>query len=96
LDLEIGKLCNRLKGKNLKLELDTQAREFLIQKGYDPTYGARPMRRAVEQFLEDPLAEELIKGKIHANDLVQVKLEQDKLVFSQNSSTGAALSGTSK
>src|SRR5207249_6894876 len=65
LDLEIGKVMQRLKGKKLELVLDEKAKDFLVEKGYDPTYGARPMRRAVERFLEDPLAEELLKGSLH-------------------------------
>ena len=51
-------MSQRLKGRQLQLTLDDAAKEFLLEKGYDPTYGARPMRRAVERNLEDPLAEE--------------------------------------
>jgi ATP-dependent Clp protease ATP-binding subunit ClpC len=92
LDLEINKLTDRLKARKLHLELDDTAREFLVQKGYDPAYGARPMRRAVEQFLEDPLAEELLKGLLHPNDPVQVTLAKDKLIFTQKAATDGALS----
>ncbi len=53
----------------------------MIEKGYDPTYGARPMRRAVERYLEDPLAEELLRGNVKAGDMVQVTVENGKLVF---------------
>src|SRR5258705_2516901 len=59
-DLEVAKVIQRIKAKDIKVHLDTTAVEFLIDKGYDPTYGARPMRRAVEKYLEDPLAEEFI------------------------------------
>ncbi len=59
-DLEVAKVKTRVKAKEVEIELDTAAHEFLIEKGYDPTYGARPMRRAVERYLEDPLAEELL------------------------------------
>ena len=59
----------------------TEAKEFLIEKGYDPTYGARPMRRAVERYLEDPLAEEMLRGNVKAGDIVQVTVENEKLVF---------------
>ena len=55
----------RLRNKNIQLELDEKAKDFLVEKGYDPQYGARPMRRAVERFLEDPLAEEILKGNLH-------------------------------
>jgi ATP-dependent Clp protease ATP-binding subunit ClpC len=83
LGLEIKKVMLRLKGKNLTLELDDKAKEFLVEKGYDPQYGARPMRRSVERYLEDPLAEELLKGSLHDNEPVQVTLQEGKLVFSQ-------------
>ena len=83
----------RLKAKNLRLTLDEKANDFLIEKGYDPIYGARPMRRAVEQYLEDPLAEEVLKGKLAPNSIVRVTLENDKLVFTPHAiETGAVSS----
>ena len=83
LDLEIAKVMVRLKGKQLQLTLDPAAREFLVEKGYDPTFGARPMRRAVERFLEDPLAEEILKGNLHPNEPVTATVEEGKLAFKQ-------------
>ena len=68
LDLEVNKVLERLRHKNLKLELDAKAKDFLVEKGYDPQYGARPMRRSVERFLEDPLAEEILKGSLHEGE----------------------------
>ena len=65
LDLEINKVMGRLKTRNIVLKLDEKAKDFLVTKGYDPAYGARPMRRSVERFLEDPLAEEILKGAFH-------------------------------
>jgi len=84
LDLEVAKVTERLKTKNIALTLDDKARDFLVEKGYDPNYGARPMRRSVSRFLEDPLAEEILKGALHENDPIQVTLENNKLVFIQN------------
>src|SRR5260221_6048787 len=63
-DLEVSKVVARLKAKSIHIELDQPAHELLIEKGYDPAYGARPMRRAVERYLEDPMAEELLRGAI--------------------------------
>jgi ATP-dependent Clp protease ATP-binding subunit ClpC len=79
-----------LRHKNIKLELDAKAKDLLVEKGYDPQYGARPMRRAVERFLEDPLAEEILKGNLHAGEPIVVTTEKDKLVFNQ---TAAAAGG---
>ena len=83
LGLEVQKVMERLKHKNVRIELDAKAKDFLVEKGFDPMYGARPMRRAVERFLEDPLAEEIIRGDLHENDPIQVTVEGDKLIFKQ-------------
>ncbi len=80
-DLEVSKVTKRVRQKDIHVVLDTAAHEFLIEKGYDPTYGARPMRRAVEKFLEDPLAEELLRGGIKAGDTLKVTAAGAKLAF---------------
>jgi ATP-dependent Clp protease ATP-binding subunit ClpC len=81
LDLEIEKVVERLKGKQMVIKLDEKAKDFLVEKGYDANYGARPMRRAVERYLEDPLAEEILKGQMIPNEPVQVTVGEgeDKL-----------------
>ncbi|PYI88178.1 MAG: NDP-hexose 4-ketoreductase [Verrucomicrobia bacterium] len=94
LALEIEKVMERLKGKKMELRLDEKANDFLVEKGYDPTYGARPMRRAVERFLEDPLAEEILKGNLHDNEPVLASVEDGKLVFRQKTEATGALSGS--
>jgi ATP-dependent Clp protease ATP-binding subunit ClpC len=93
LDLEVRKVMDRLKAKNIRLILDEQAKNFLVEKGFDPLYGARPMRRAVERHLEDPLAEEILRGVVHGGDPVLVSVEGDKLVFRQEAAATGALSG---
>ena len=87
LDLEVDKVIKRLKGKQIQLTLDESAKDFLVEKGYDPTYGARPMRRAVERFLEDPLAEEILKGSLHPNEPITVTMGDGKLTFTQKTPT---------
>jgi ATP-dependent Clp protease ATP-binding subunit ClpC len=79
--LEINKVVERVKNKDIKLVLDEKAKEFLIEKGHDPQYGARPMRRAVERYLEDPLAEEILRGTIKAHDTANVTAEGTALKF---------------
>jgi ATP-dependent Clp protease ATP-binding subunit ClpC len=83
LSLEVEKVLERLRKKNLKLELDDKAKDLLVEKGYDPQYGARPMRRAVERYFEDPLAEEILKGALVEGDLIKVTADKDKLLFNQ-------------
>ena len=91
-DLEIGKLLVRLREKEIDLELNTSARDFLIVEGYDPNFGARPMRRAVERHLEDPLAEALLRSEFKAGDMVDVSHEEGakELSFEVRPSSQAA------
>jgi len=89
LGLEVEKVLERLRHKNLQISLDEKAKDFLVEKGYDPQYGARPMRRAVERFLEDPLAEEILKGALHEGDPITVTAEKEKLVFTQHTTTAS-------
>jgi ATP-dependent Clp protease ATP-binding subunit ClpC len=94
LDLEVSKVINRLKNKQIHLELDQTAKDLLVEKGYDPTYGARPMRRAVERYLEDPLAEEILKGGLQPNEPIKVTAKDGKLVFNQDTPTAPAAPAT--
>jgi ATP-dependent Clp protease ATP-binding subunit ClpC len=81
IDLEIEKVTARIRSKNIVIALDESAKDFLIEKGYDPQYGARPMRRAVERFLEDPMAEEILRGNIKPGETIKVSRNGEKLVF---------------
>src|SRR6266403_1077288 len=80
-DLEVAKVIERVRAKDIKVHLDTTAVEFLIDKGYDPIYGARPMRRAVEKYLEDPLAEEFLRGNLKQGDTLEVHAAGEQLAF---------------
>ena len=80
-DLEVSKVAARIKDKEIHVTLDASAHELLIEKGYDPSYGARPMRRAVERYLEDPVAEDILRGVIKRGDTVEVTREGEKLSF---------------
>src|SRR5215218_991278 len=78
IDLELAKVEARIRQKEIRIVLDDKAKELLIEKGYDPAYGARPMRRAVERFLEDPLAEEILRGNIKEGDTLTVSAEKSR------------------
>ena len=87
-DLELMKVTERLKDKKIKLIISDEVKEFLIEKGYDNKLGARPLRRAVEKYLEDSLAEEILSGSLRKNKSIHVLLtkeEDPKLCFSQES-----------
>ena len=76
-DLEVAKLVKRLADKEIDLVLESSARDLIVTEGYDPDYGARPMRRAVEQLLEDPLAEAILSGEVKENQHVTAKVKKD-------------------
>ncbi len=78
---EINKVTGRLKDRNLILNIAPEILDFIIEKGYKPEYGARPIRRAVQQYLEDSLAEEILKGTVTENTKVDVMLSDGKLIF---------------
>ncbi len=83
IEYEVSKLSNRLAAQGINLKLDQPAKDFLIERGYNPDYGARPLRRAIGQFIEDPLSEMLLSGDLHNKNLVTVtKVEgEEKLTF---------------
>ena len=86
-DLELKKITDRLKEKKLKLDISDEVKEFLIDKGYDSKLGARPLRRAVEKYLEDSLAEEVLSGSLRKNKSIRVLITDDEepsLYFSQD------------
>ena len=87
LELELEKVRKRLAERDIHFELDASARDLLLEKGFDPTYGARPMRRAVERFLEDPMAEEIIRGDLREGETISISAKDDKLVFTQKESS---------
>jgi ATP-dependent Clp protease ATP-binding subunit ClpC len=83
LDVELIKIRGRLAAKHLSIRLDPAATEFLINKGFSPEYGARPLRRSIERFIEDPLAEELLRGRFTPDEIIEVTVEDDHLRFEQ-------------
>ena len=79
--LEINDVVKRLKDKRIEIELSPEAVGLLIEKGFDPIYGARPLKRTIQRFLEDPLAEEIISGHFKEGMKLKVTREGDGLVF---------------
>jgi len=77
IDLELAKVKERLSERGLTLALTDDAKEFLIKKGSDLDYGARPLRRAIEQYVEDPLSEELLKGEFSGKDAIVIDAIRD-------------------
>ncbi len=78
IDIQMRDLMKRIKGMGITVELTRQAKEFLADKGFDPAYGARPLRRALQRYLEDPIAEEILKGKYTDGTKIKVKVNKKK------------------
>lgn len=81
--LEIMHVLNRLKEKNIEFELTDEALALLIEKGFDPVYGARPLKRTIQRYLEDPLAEDIISGYFKDGGKVRVDRKGDVLGFEE-------------
>ncbi len=82
-EIEITKFAKRLVERKITLEFSADAKSLLIDKGYDEKYGARPLRRAVEHYVEDPLAEALLRGDVKEGEAVLVERDGEKLTFKQ-------------
>ncbi|SIO12123.1 ATP-dependent Clp protease ATP-binding subunit ClpC [Singulisphaera sp. GP187] len=76
-DIELAKVRSRLADRGLALVLTDEAKDYLIVKGYNPDYGARPLRRSIENYIEDPLSEEILRGTFKGKDTITVILEGD-------------------
>ena len=83
IELELNKVSERLKEQDIEIEISDEAKSFLIEKGYDEKYGARPLRRAVERHLEDPLAEAILRSELKRGELIAVGAGDDQLTFNQ-------------
>ncbi len=79
--IEVNQIIERTGHHNITLKVDKTAIDFLIEVGYKPEYGARPLKRATERYIEDPLAEEILRGKIKSGQTVKVTVDNKKVLF---------------
>ena len=77
IDIELEKLIDRIKDLGYTLKLSKKAKDFIADKGFDQQYGARPLKRAIQKYIEDALAEEIITSKIHEGDIISMDIEKD-------------------
>lgn len=81
--LQLDRVCERLAKQGLSLELSEQVRNYIVEQGYDPTYGARPLKRAIQKHLLDPLSLDVLDGKFVDGDTIHAELDtQNKVTFS--------------
>ena len=76
-EFELRKVTRRLTEHGLRVELTQEAKEFLIEKGTNADFGARPLRRAIEQHVEDPLSEEILRGAFKGKDLIKITVKDE-------------------
>ncbi len=86
-DLMINELKDRLADRDIFIELTSGAKNLLVQEGYDPKFGARPMRRTIERLVENPISDKLLEGKFVAGDIIEVGMKGDEINFKKKNKT---------
>jgi len=84
--IQLARLLKRLAARKISLELDEKAKTWLADKGYDPVYGARPLKRVIQRYLQDPLAQSLLSGEVLDGATVPVSAGPGGLIISGHSS----------
>ena len=82
-DIQLARLRDMLADRKITLHLDQRATDWLAEEGYDPVYGARPLKRVIQRSLQNPLAQRLLEGVIHDNSTVEVSATRDGLVLGE-------------
>ncbi|MEY5069594.1 MAG: Negative regulator of tic competence ClpC/MecB [Bacteroidota bacterium] len=77
IDIELKSFFSRIHGLGYEIQLTDAAKEFIAEKGYDTNFGARPLKRAIQKYLEDPVAEEILKGELHEGDLISIDFDKE-------------------
>jgi ATP-dependent Clp protease ATP-binding subunit ClpB len=80
-DIQMQRLGKLLEERKITLQLEPKAREWLADKGYDPAYGARPLKRVIQKYVQDPLAELILSGRIHDGERVVISAGPSGLTF---------------
>jgi len=92
LDLMLNEVKELLKEKEIKLELTEEAKDLIAKEGYDPDFGARPLRRAIQRLIENPLSEKILEGKFKQGDTVTVEIKEGNIVLKKKEELAGALS----
>ena len=83
IDIVLDETLHKLSDREISIELSKTAKDFLAEKGFDPVFGARPLRRAIQRYMEDPLAEELLRGRFSDKSKIKVKKKANQLDFAE-------------
>jgi ATP-dependent Clp protease ATP-binding subunit ClpC len=81
IDIVVNEMLNKVSDRQIEIELTQEAKEFIAEKGFDPVYGARPLKRVIQKYIEDPIAEEMLKGKFSDGSQIRVLVHDKALEF---------------
>jgi ATP-dependent Clp protease ATP-binding subunit ClpC len=81
IDIVVKEMLGKVSDRQIEIELTQDAKDFIIEKGFDPVYGARPLKRVIQKYIEDPIAEEMLKGKFSDGSMIKVLHEGNNLTF---------------
>ncbi|HYP51212.1 MAG TPA: AAA family ATPase, partial [Pyrinomonadaceae bacterium] len=90
IEVQLERLRQMLAERNIQIALDESAKDLLSREGYDPAYGARPLKRAIQTLIQNPLAVKLLRGEIAAGETVKVSADGDALTFTSDGATATA------
>ncbi|MCI0691386.1 ATP-dependent Clp protease ATP-binding subunit [candidate division KSB1 bacterium] len=85
IDIVVNEMLNKVSDRQIEIELTKEAKEFIAEKGFDPVYGARPLKRVIQKYIEDPIAEEMLKGKFSDGSQIRVLVQEKALEFVETS-----------
>jgi ATP-dependent Clp protease ATP-binding subunit ClpC len=80
-EIQLRDVQSRLVDRNITLKVSQQVKDYIVEKGFDPILGARPLRRAIQRLVEDRLAEEFLNDKFHDGDIIRIELDNNSIVF---------------
>ncbi len=96
IDIEMEKLCVRIEGLGYSISVTEKAKDFIVEKGYDEKFGARPLKRAIQKYIEDPLAEEIVKSNLKEGDTINVDYKKDATELKINIDKGQSKKAETK
>jgi ATP-dependent Clp protease ATP-binding subunit ClpB len=85
-DIQLRRLRHNLAARKMALQVTDRAKALIAEKGYDPVYGARPLKRTIQRLIQDPLAVKILEGEFKEGDAIQIDADDDNLVFNLGSS----------
>jgi ATP-dependent Clp protease ATP-binding subunit ClpC len=96
IDLELSKLYGRINNLGYQIEITSKAKDFIVDNGYDEKFGARPLKRAIQKYIEDPLAEEIINSHLHEGDKIKIDIKEGAEELTVKIEKGKATKAKSK